>query len=65
LDLTEFYNPNTERLIKFWTILQDTWLALIMTPLPTVAVINVHLLYFNKYKLNINLSVFKIYINRL
>jgi 3,2-trans-enoyl-CoA isomerase len=42
LDLTEFYNPNTDRLIKFWTTLQDTWLALIMTPLPTVAVINGH-----------------------
>lgn len=41
LDITEFYNPNPDRLAKFWTTLQDTWLTFYMTPFPTVAVINV------------------------
>jgi len=42
LDITEFYNPNPDRLAKFWTTLQDTWLTLYTTPFPTVAVINGH-----------------------
>lgn len=41
LDITEFYNPNPERLTKFWNTLQETWLALHMSPFPVVAVINV------------------------
>jgi len=44
LDITEFYNPNPDRLAKFWTTLQDTWLALYLAPFPTAAVINVTLL---------------------
>ncbi|XP_060840334.1 enoyl-CoA delta isomerase 1, mitochondrial-like [Rhopalosiphum padi] len=42
LDITEFYNPNPDRLAKFWTTLQDTWLSLYMTSFPTVSVINGH-----------------------
>lgn len=42
LDITEFYNPNPDRLAKFWTTLQDTWLSLYMASFPTVAVINGH-----------------------
>lgn len=44
LDITEFYNPSPDRLAKFWTTLQDTWLALYTAPFPTVAVINVNIL---------------------
>lgn len=46
LDITEFYKPNPDRLTKFWTTLQDTWLALYTTPFPTAAVINVRWLRF-------------------
>lgn len=42
LDITEFYNPNPDRLAKFWTTLQDTWLSLYTTSFPTVSVINGH-----------------------
>ncbi|CAH1715399.1 unnamed protein product [Aphis gossypii] len=42
LDITEFYNPNPDRLSKFWTTLQDTWLSLYTTSFPTVSVINGH-----------------------
>ncbi|XP_015363911.1 PREDICTED: enoyl-CoA delta isomerase 1, mitochondrial-like [Diuraphis noxia] len=45
LDITEFYNPDSDRLVKFWTALQDTWLSLYMASFPTVAVINVKQLY--------------------
>lgn len=45
LDITEFYNPNLDRLSKFWTTLQDTWLSLYTAPFPTVAVINVKQLH--------------------
>uniref|UniRef100_A0A2S2R726 Enoyl-CoA delta isomerase 1, mitochondrial n=1 Tax=Sipha flava TaxID=143950 RepID=A0A2S2R726_9HEMI len=42
LDITEFYNPNPDRLSKFWSTLQDTWLTLYKTPFPTAAIINGH-----------------------
>ncbi|VVC35655.1 Enoyl-CoA hydratase/isomerase, conserved site,Crotonase superfamily,ClpP/crotonase-like domain [Cinara cedri] len=42
LDITEFSNPNPERLSKICTTFQDTWLALYLTQFPTVAVINGH-----------------------
>jgi len=42
LDITEFYNPNPDRLAKYLTNLQDTWLSLYMTSFPTVSVINVN-----------------------
>lgn len=42
LDIMEMYLPNQERLRNFWTALQDTWLALYGSAVPTVAVINGH-----------------------
>lgn len=36
------YKPNQERLKDFWTTLQDTWIALYGTTLPTAAAINGH-----------------------
>ncbi|KAF0751752.1 enoyl-CoA delta isomerase 1, mitochondrial-like [Aphis craccivora] len=42
LDIKEFYNPNPDRLAKYLTNLQDTWLSLYMTSFPTVSVINGH-----------------------
>lgn len=42
LDIMEMYKPTEERLIKFWTTLQDTWLELYGTQYPTVAAINGH-----------------------
>jgi len=50
LDITEFYNPNPDRLAKFWTSLQDTWLSLYMASFPTVAVINVRQLHIYSLK---------------
>lgn len=41
LDITEFYNPNLDRLAKLLATLQDTWLSLYTASFPTVAVINV------------------------
>lgn len=35
------YQPNEERLHNFWRALQDMWLQLYMTPLATIAAINV------------------------
>lgn len=40
LDMMEFYKTNEERLTKFWTTLQDTWLKLYTSSFPTVALIN-------------------------
>ncbi|KAE9533126.1 hypothetical protein AGLY_009554 [Aphis glycines] len=42
LDIKELYKPNPDRLTKFWTTLQDTWLSLYTTSFPTVSVINGH-----------------------
>ncbi|XP_050422918.1 enoyl-CoA delta isomerase 1, mitochondrial-like [Adelges cooleyi] len=42
LDITEFYKPDLSRLAEFWTTVQETWLALYLTPFPTAAVINGH-----------------------
>lgn len=41
LDIMEMYKPDQERLRLFWTALQDTWLALYGSSIPTVALINV------------------------
>jgi len=46
LDIKELYKPNPDRLTKFWTTLQDTWLSLYTTSFPTVSVINVKQLFF-------------------
>lgn len=37
----EMYKPNQDRLKEFWTTLQDTWLALYGSTVPTAAAINV------------------------
>ncbi|XP_073824608.1 enoyl-CoA delta isomerase 1, mitochondrial [Musca autumnalis] len=42
LDIMEMYKPNQERLKDFWTTLQDTWLALYGSSVPTAAAINGH-----------------------
>lgn len=42
LDILEMYKPNPDRLKKFWISLQDLWLKLYSTPVPTVAAINGH-----------------------
>lgn len=42
LDITEMYKPDQTRLRDFWTSLQDTWLLLFGSALPTVAFINGH-----------------------
>ncbi|XP_067008574.1 enoyl-CoA delta isomerase 1, mitochondrial isoform X2 [Anabrus simplex] len=42
LDIMEMYKPNPDRVKKFWTTLQDTWLKLYSTPYATVAAINGH-----------------------
>lgn len=41
LDIMEMYKPNQDRLKEFWTTLQDTWLALYGSSVPTAAAINV------------------------
>ncbi|XP_013098387.1 enoyl-CoA delta isomerase 1, mitochondrial [Stomoxys calcitrans] len=42
LDIMEMYKPNQDRLKQFWTSLQDTWLALYGSSVPTAAAINGH-----------------------
>ncbi|TMW45737.1 hypothetical protein DOY81_009187 [Sarcophaga bullata] len=42
LDIMEMYKPNQERLRNFWITLQDTWLALYGSSVPTAAAINGH-----------------------
>ncbi|XP_058984365.1 enoyl-CoA delta isomerase 1, mitochondrial-like isoform X2 [Musca domestica] len=42
LDIMEMYKPNQDRLKEFWTTLQDTWLALYGSSVPTAAAINGH-----------------------
>lgn len=42
LDITEMYKPNQDRVRQFWTSLQDTWLALYGSSVPTAAAINGH-----------------------
>lgn len=42
LDIFEMYKPDPERLTKFWTTLQDTWIKLYGSSYPTVALINGH-----------------------
>ena len=42
LDILEMYKPDQERLKNFWTTLQDTWLALYGSSVPTAAAINGH-----------------------
>lgn len=41
LDILEMYQPDKERIRAFWTALQDTWLALYGSSVPTAAAINV------------------------
>lgn len=41
LDILEMYNPTKDNLAVFWTTLQNTWLSLYRTSIPTVAAINV------------------------
>ncbi|ALC38333.1 CG4594 [Drosophila busckii] len=42
LDILEMYKPDKERLKAFWTTLQDVWLALYGSAVPTAAAINGH-----------------------
>jgi len=40
------YKPDPERVKEFWTTLQDLWLALFGSKVPTAAAINVSTYYF-------------------
>ncbi|GIX94315.1 enoyl-CoA delta isomerase 1, mitochondrial [Caerostris extrusa] len=42
LDITELYNPQKERLEKFWEAFQIFWKTLYITPLITIAAVNGH-----------------------
>ncbi|XP_060653264.1 enoyl-CoA delta isomerase 1, mitochondrial-like [Drosophila nasuta] len=42
LDIFEMYKPDKERIRAFWTALQDVWLALYGSSVPTAAAINGH-----------------------
>ncbi|XP_064538315.1 enoyl-CoA delta isomerase 1, mitochondrial-like [Drosophila montana] len=42
LDILEMYKPDKERIRAFWTALQDVWLALYGSSVPTAAAINGH-----------------------
>ncbi|XP_034232488.1 enoyl-CoA delta isomerase 1, mitochondrial-like [Thrips palmi] len=42
LDILEMYEPKKQNLSLFWTTLQNTWLSLYRTSIPTVAAINGH-----------------------
>ncbi len=44
LDLAELYQPSKPRLEEFWREIQELWLALYSSKLPTVAAINGHCL---------------------
>lgn len=41
LDILEMYKPDKDRIRAFWTQLQETWLALYGSSVPTAAAINV------------------------
>ena len=41
LDILEMYNPQPDRLMTFWRTLQEVWLKLYGSRLPTIAAINV------------------------
>lgn len=51
LDILEMYQPDKERIRAFWTALQDTWLALYGSSVPTAAAINVRPRRFTIYSL--------------
>lgn len=42
LDILEMYKPDIERVKRFWSMLQDTWIKLYGSAYPTVAFINGH-----------------------
>ncbi|XP_016979109.1 enoyl-CoA delta isomerase 1, mitochondrial [Drosophila rhopaloa] len=42
LDILEMYKPDKDRIRAFWTQLQETWLALYGSSVPTAAAINGH-----------------------
>lgn len=42
LDILEMYNPQPDRLMTFWRTLQEVWLKLYGSRLPTIAAINGH-----------------------
>jgi Delta3-Delta2-enoyl-CoA isomerase len=42
LDIMEMYKPDSKRLREFWSTLQDVWLKLYGSPMPTAAAINGH-----------------------
>ncbi|XP_030556766.1 enoyl-CoA delta isomerase 1, mitochondrial [Drosophila novamexicana] len=42
LDILEMYKPDKDRIRAFWTALQDVWLALYGSSVPTAAAINGH-----------------------
>ncbi|XP_037954296.1 enoyl-CoA delta isomerase 1, mitochondrial-like [Teleopsis dalmanni] len=42
LDIMEMYKPDKDRVRKFWIALQDTWLSLYGSGIPTAAAINGH-----------------------
>ncbi|EDW28453.1 GL18943 [Drosophila persimilis] len=42
LDIMEMYNPEKERIRAFWTQLQEVWLSLYGSSVPTAAAINGH-----------------------
>ena len=42
LDITEMYQPDNERLAKFWEALQDLWISLYGTGMATAAAIDGH-----------------------
>ncbi|XP_034474475.1 enoyl-CoA delta isomerase 1, mitochondrial [Drosophila innubila] len=42
LDIFEMYKPDKERIRAFWTALQDVWLSLYGSSVPTAAAINGH-----------------------
>lgn len=42
LDILEMYKGQKDTVSLFWTTLQNTWLSLYRTPIPTVAAINGH-----------------------
>ena len=55
------YKPNQERLRNFWVTLQDTWLALYGSSVPTAAAINVkaELTSYNNNNVNILILIFR------
>lgn len=45
LDIMEMYKPDLKRCTDFWHALQDLWLTLYGSSIPTVAAINVTLFF--------------------